>query len=505
MCINYCRLNKVTIKNKYPFMRIDDLFDQSQGVRVFSKMDLRFTYHQLKIRASDVLKIAFRTRYGHYEFLMMSFGLSNALTAFMDLMNWVLSPYLDSFVIVFIDDILIYSRGIEEHEQHLRVVLQTFREHKLYAKFSKCEFWLDSVASLGHVVSGEGIKVDSKNIKRELNLRHRRWLELLKDYDITIIYHPGKANVVVDDLSKKAESMGSLTFILGEKRPLPLDIQPLANRLLRFDISEPSRVIACVVAESSLFEQIKARQYNDPYLLVIRETVLHGGAKEVTIGDDGVLQLQGRLCVPNVDDLRETILEETHSSRGPQFTLHFWRAVQSKLGTRERLRTAQSRQKNFAYHKVRNLSFMVGEKVLLNVSPMKGIMRFRKKGKLSLRFIGPFEVLRQVGEAAYELALPPSLSGVHTIFHVSILQKYHADMLHVLDYITVQLDESLGYEEEPIAITDWQIGGVAQTPTTTPEEQDHIGQVAGVVLVQPVIPVQPEVRPGASVEEQKRI
>ncbi|XP_019248562.1 PREDICTED: uncharacterized protein LOC109227822 [Nicotiana attenuata] len=140
MCIDYRQLNKVTIKNKYPLPRIDDLFEQFQGDRVFSKIDLRSGYHQLKIRDSDVPKTAFRTRYGHYEFLVMSFGLTNAPAAFMDLMNRVFRPYIDSFVIVFIDDILIYSRRLGEHEQHLRVVFQTLREQKLYAKFSKCEF-----------------------------------------------------------------------------------------------------------------------------------------------------------------------------------------------------------------------------------------------------------------------------------------------------------------------------------------------------------------------------
>ncbi|XP_019241408.1 PREDICTED: uncharacterized protein LOC109221378 [Nicotiana attenuata] len=144
MCIDYRQLNKVTVKNKYPLPRIDDLFDQLQGAKVFSKIDLRSGYHQLRIRASDVPKTAFRTRYGHYEFLVMSFRLTNAPAAFMELMNRVFRTYLDSFVIVFIDDILIYSRSQEEHEQHLRVVLQTLRDSRLYAKFSvcKCEAWL---------------------------------------------------------------------------------------------------------------------------------------------------------------------------------------------------------------------------------------------------------------------------------------------------------------------------------------------------------------------------
>ncbi|XP_019242805.1 PREDICTED: uncharacterized protein LOC109222982, partial [Nicotiana attenuata] len=140
MCIDYRQLNKVTIKNKYPLPRIDDLFDQLQGARVFSKIHLRSGYHQMRIRASNIPKTAFRTPYGHYEFLVMSFGLTNAPAAFMELMNRVFRPYLDMFVIVFIDDILVYSRNQEEHEQHLRVVLQTLRDSQLYANFSKCEF-----------------------------------------------------------------------------------------------------------------------------------------------------------------------------------------------------------------------------------------------------------------------------------------------------------------------------------------------------------------------------
>ena len=153
MCIDYRQLNKVTVKNKYPLPRIDDLFDQLQGASLFSKIDLRSGYHQLKIRASDIPKTAFRTRYGHYEFLVMSFGLTNAPATFMEVMNGVFRPYLDSFVIVFIDDILVYSKTEEDHVRHLRIVLQRLREEKLYAKFSKCEFWLTSVTFLGHVVS----------------------------------------------------------------------------------------------------------------------------------------------------------------------------------------------------------------------------------------------------------------------------------------------------------------------------------------------------------------
>ncbi|WRX12316.1 Reverse transcriptase domain - like 10 [Theobroma cacao] len=155
----------MTIKNKYSLPRIDDPFDQLQGATVFSKVDMRFGYHQLRIKEQDVPKTTFKTRYGHYKFLVMPFGLTNTVAAFMDLMSRVFHPYLDKFVIVFIDDILVYSRDNDEHATHLRIVLQTLRERQLYAKFSKCEFWLQEVVFLGHVVSGARIYVDPKKIE----------------------------------------------------------------------------------------------------------------------------------------------------------------------------------------------------------------------------------------------------------------------------------------------------------------------------------------------------
>ena len=165
LCVDYRQLNKVTIRNKYPLPRIDDLFDKLQGARLFSKIDLRSGYHQLRIRESDVPKTAFRTRYGHYEFLVMFFGLTNAPAAFMDLMNRVFRPYFDRFVIVFIDDILVYSRSELQHERHLGLVLQMLRWHQLYAKLNKCEFWLSRVGFLGHVVSADGIYVDPQKVE----------------------------------------------------------------------------------------------------------------------------------------------------------------------------------------------------------------------------------------------------------------------------------------------------------------------------------------------------
>nr|GFA81201.1 putative reverse transcriptase domain-containing protein [Tanacetum cinerariifolium] len=326
MCIDYRELNKLTVKNRYPLPRIDDLFDQLQGSSVYSKIDLWSGYHQFRIREEDIPITAFWTRYGHFEFQVMPFGVTNAPAVFMDLMNRVCKPYLDKFVIVFIDDIMIYSKSKEDHEEHLKTILELLKNEKLYAKFLKCDFWLKSTHFLGHVIDNDGVHVDptkveavrnwsapttptkyewgmedaeafqtlkqklcsapilalpegtenfivycdaslksygevlmqrekviayaSRQLKKheenytthdleldavvfalrlwrhylydtkctvytdhkslqyildqkELNMRQRRWIELLSDYDCEIRYHPGKGNVVADALSRK--------------------------------------------------------------------------------------------------------------------------------------------------------------------------------------------------------------------------------------------------------------------------------------------------------------
>jgi hypothetical protein len=164
MCIDYRSLNEVTVKNKYPLPRIEDLFDQLRGPSVFSKIDLRSGYHQLRIRPSDIPKTAFITRYGLYEFTVMSFGLMNVPAYFMYLMNSVFMDYLDKFVVVFINDILIYSYNEQDHEDHLRKVLQRLQDCQLYAKLSMCEFWISEVLFLGHIINRDGLDVDLKKV-----------------------------------------------------------------------------------------------------------------------------------------------------------------------------------------------------------------------------------------------------------------------------------------------------------------------------------------------------
>ncbi|KAG8474923.1 hypothetical protein CXB51_031618 [Gossypium anomalum] len=788
LCIDYRQLNKVTIKNKYPLPRIDDLFDQLKGASVFSKIDLRLGYYQLRVRDSDIPKTTFRTRYGHYEFLVMPFGLTNAPAVFMDLMNRIFRQYLDRFVVVFIDDILVYSRDETEHAEHLRLVLRILRDKQLYAKFSKCEFWLREVSFLGHVVSASGIRVDPNKISailnwkpprnitevrsflglagyyrrfvkgfsmiatpmtkllqkevkfewtekcqksfdqlktylteapvlvqpesgkefviysdasllglgcvlmqegrviayasrqlkpheknypthdlelaaiRELNLRQRRWLELLKDYELVIDYHPGKANVVADALSRKS---------LFALRAMNVHLSILPNNVF----------VAELKAKPLLIHQIREAQKIDEELAAKRAECVPNTELEFQLDEDDCLRFRSRLCVPRNAELISTILNEAHcsrmslhpgstkmyndlrrqfwwhgmkrdisdfvskclicqqvkaehqaptgllqpimipewkwdrvtmdfvtglplstskkdviwvvvdrltksthfipvrtdfsldklaelyvsqivrlhgvpisivSDRDPRFTSRFWKKLQEALGTklhfstafhpqtdgqseriiqiledmlrccvlefggswewylpliefaynnsfqssikmapyealygrkcrtplfwtelgenkifgvdlikdaeqkvkiiRESLKAASDRQKSYADLKRRDIEYQVGDKVFLKVSPWKKILRFGRKGKLSQRFIGPYEVSERIGPVAYRLILPPELEKIHNVFHVSMLRRYRSNPSHVINPSEVEIQSDMSYEEEPIRI-----------------------------------------------------
>ncbi|GJY22329.1 reverse transcriptase domain-containing protein [Tanacetum coccineum] len=400
MCIDYRELNKLTVKNRYPLPRIDDLFDQLQGSNIYSKIELRSGYHQLRVREENIPKIAFRTRYEHNEFRVMPFGLTNALAVFMDLMNRVCKPYLDKFVIVFIDDILIYSHNEKEHEEHLKTILELLKKEELYAKFSKCEFWINTVKFHGHMINSSGIHVDPTKIEavknwaspttpseirqflglagyyrrfiegfskiakpmieltqknqkfdwgeeqeeafqllkqklcaalilalpegsedfvvycdaslkglgavlmqrmkviayafRQLKIHEKNYtthdlelraIELLSDYDCEIRYHPGKANVVADALSRK-------------ERIEPLQVRALVMTI-GLDLS--SRILEAQ-KEVVKVENIEAED-------------IEGMLKKLEARADGTLCLDNRSWLPCYGDTRSLIMHESHKSK----------------------------------------------------------------------------------------------------------------------------------------------------------------------------------------------
>nr|GEZ73868.1 putative reverse transcriptase domain-containing protein [Tanacetum cinerariifolium] len=421
MCIDYRELNKLTVKNHYPFSRIEDLFDQLQRSSIYSKIDLRSGYHQLRVRETDIPKIAFRTRYGHYEFQVMSFGLTNA------------------------------PANEQEHEEHLKLILELLKKEKLYAKFSKCEFWIPRVQFLGHVIDSRGaedfvaycdashkglgavlmqrekvisyasrqLKIHEKNYtthdlelgavvfalkiwryylygtkctvftyhkslqhildQKELNMRQHRWLELLSDYDCEIRYHPGKANVVADALSRKER------------------IKPLRVRAL-----------VMTIGSDKMYQDLK-QLYWWPNMEA--DIATYAAPFEALYGR----KCRSPVCWAEVGDAQFTgpeIIQETTE-----------KIVQIK----QRLQAARDYQKSYADVRRKPLEFQVGDKVMLKVSPWKGVVRFGKREKLNPRYIGPFKVLAKKCLSDEPLAIP-------------------LDELHI--------DDKLRFVEEPVEIMD---------------------------------------------------
>nr|GEX25499.1 putative reverse transcriptase domain-containing protein [Tanacetum cinerariifolium] len=403
-------MNKLTIKNLYPLPKIDDLFDQLQGSWYLSKIDLQSGHHQLRVRKEDTPKTAFRTRYGHFEFTVMPFGLTNSPAVFMDLMNRIGRPYLDKFVIVFIDDILIYSKSKEEHEVHLKLILELLKKEKLFEKFSKCEFWLQEVHFLGHVVNSEGaddfvVYCDASNQGFGCVLMQRNKNSLQKALgtrlDLSTAYHP-KTN---------GQSERTIQTLKDMLRACAMDFGK------NWDTHLPQVEFSY---NNSYHSSIKCAPFKALYGRKCRTPIAWTEVRE------------GKL-------LRPEIVQETTD-----------KIVQIK----ERLKVARDRQKSYADKRQKPLEFSVGDKVLLKVSPRKGVVRFGKRRKLSPRYVRPFDIVERIGPVANRLRLPQELVGVHDTFHVSNMKKCLADVnLHIpLD--EVKVDHKLHFPEEPIEILD---------------------------------------------------
>nr|GEZ64516.1 putative reverse transcriptase domain-containing protein [Tanacetum cinerariifolium] len=348
MCIDYRELNKLTVKNRYPLPRIDDLFDQLQGSSIYSKIDLRSGYHQLRVREEDIPKTAFRTRYGHYEFQVLPFGLTNAPAIFMDLMNRVCRPYLDKFVIVFIDDILIYSKDEKEHKEHLKAILELLKKEELYAKFSKCEFWIPKVQFLGHVIDSQGLAgyyqrfIDgfSKIAKpmTKLTQKKERTRTTIKSLSLGVVRFGkwGKLNPryvgpfkVLEEIGKvayKLEFPGELsrvhnTFHIFDLKKCHAD-EPLAVPLdgLHFDdelhfVEEPVEIMDREVKRLKRSRIPLVKENVGGMLVENSRDPEKVRTEKLEPRADGTLCLNGRSGLPCYGDLQTMIMYESHKSK----------------------------------------------------------------------------------------------------------------------------------------------------------------------------------------------
>nr|GEV38923.1 putative reverse transcriptase domain-containing protein [Tanacetum cinerariifolium] len=456
MCIDYRELNKLTVKNRYPLLRIDDLFDQLQGLSVYSKIDLLSDYHQLRIREEDFPIIAFRTRYGHFEFQVMPFGLTNA------------------------------PANKEDHEEHLKTILELLKNEKLYAKFSKCDFWLESIHFLGHVIDSDGVHVDPA--KKELNIRQRRWIELLSDYDCEpswdmimheshkskYFIHPG-SDKMYQDLKKlywwlnmKADIATFVSnYLICAKMKKTDSIKKLAQLYLKEIVCRHGVLVSIISDRDSLFTSIFWETLQKVLGTQLNlSTAYHpktDGQSERTIQTYHVSikaapfeALYGRkcrspVCWSEVGDSQLTGLELIREM------------IEKIVQIKNRLLTARSRQKSYADVRRKPMEFEVGDKVMLKVSPWKGVICFGKRGKLSPRYIRPFEIIEKIGPVAYKVELPEKLLGIHNKFHVSNLKKCLADENLVIPLEEVQLDDKLHFIKEPVEIMNREVKQLKQS------------------------------------------
>nr|GEW17504.1 putative reverse transcriptase domain-containing protein [Tanacetum cinerariifolium] len=416
MCIDYQELNKLTVKNCYPLPRIDELFDQLQGSSVYSKIDMRLGYHQLRVREEDIRKTTFRTQYGHYEFQVMPFGLTKTPAVFMDLMNRVCKPYLDKFVIVFIDDILIYSKSKQEHEEHLKLILELLKKEQLNAKYSKCEFWIPNVQFLGHVINNQGLGSVLMQRKKVIAYRSRQ----LKVHE---------KNYTTHDLE-----LGAVVFALKIWRKEKLE--PRADGTL------------CLNNISWL------SCYGDQRTLIMHES--HKSKYSVHLGSDKMYQDMKLLYWwPNMKagiaiyiNKCLTCLRVKDEHQKPSCLL--------------RIQATRDSQKSYADVRRKPLEFQVGDRVMLKVSPWKGVVRFGKRGKLNPRYIGPFKVLAKVGTIAYRLELPKQLIRAHNTFHVSNMKKCLSDEPLAILLDEVHIDDKLRFIKEPVKVMDRKVNRLKQ-------------------------------------------
>ncbi|GJX06591.1 putative reverse transcriptase domain-containing protein [Tanacetum coccineum] len=466
----YRELNKLTVKNRYPLLRIDDLFDQLQGSSIYSKIDLRSSYHQLRVRKEDILKTAFRTRYGHYEFQVMSFGLTNAPAVFMDLMNRVCKPYLDKFVIVFIDDILIYSRNKKEHEEHLKEIMELLKKKDLYAKL------IVKIAKSMTKLTQKGVMFD--------------WGDKEEAAFQTVIIHESHKSKysVYSGSDKMYQDMWKLYWWPNMKADIATHVRKcLTCAKVK---AEHQRSLGLLVQPEIpqwkwdnitidfVTKLLKSSQgYDTIWVIVNRPT-------------KSALFLPMRKTDP-MEKLARMYLKEVVTRHGipvsiifdhdGRFASNFWRSLQKDLGTTLAMSIAYHPETDgqsestiqtlkgmlhgcvIDFGKGKPMEFQVRDRVMLKVSPWKGVVRFGKQAKLNPRYVRPFKVLEKVRSVAYKLELPQELSRVHNTSHVSNLKKCYSDKPLAVPLDGIHIDDKLYFLEKPVEIMDREVKWLKQS------------------------------------------
>ncbi|GJZ44927.1 putative reverse transcriptase domain-containing protein [Tanacetum coccineum] len=434
------QLQELSDKNRYPFLRIDDLFDQLQGSRVYSMIDLRSGYHQLRVREKYIPKTEFRTCYDHYEFQVMPFGLTNA------------------------------SANKKEHEEHLKLILRLLKKKELYAKFSKCEFWL--LKGLDIAQDTERNSLISKSCwLLPMIYQSASILALPKGSENFMLYydasHKGLGAILMQ--MEKVIAYASCQLKIHEKNYTTHDLE------LGAVVFTLEMLRHYLYGTKILNAQAKARKEEN----YITED-LCSMIKKLKPRTDGTLCLRNRSWIPCFGDLRALIMHESHKSeylihpRSDKMyqdlkKLYWWPNMKAEIATyikivhettkkiiqiKKCIQAARDRQKRYVDKRCKPLEFQVGDKVMLKVSPWKGVIRFGKQGKLNPRYIRPFKVLAKVGTVAYRLELPDQLSRVHSTFYVSNLKKCFSDEPLAILLNEIQIDDKLNFIKEPVEIMD---------------------------------------------------
>ncbi|GJT64919.1 putative reverse transcriptase domain-containing protein [Tanacetum coccineum] len=492
MCINYRELNKLTIKNRYPLPRIDDLFDQLQGFSVYSKIDLRSGYHQLRVHEEDIPKTAFRTQYGHYEFQAMPFGLTNAPAVFMDLINHVCKPFLDKFVIVFIGDILIYSKNKKEHEEHHKAILKLLKKEELYAKFSKCEFWLpkeraNQAIKIRALVMTIGLDLPKQILNAQTEARKPETIKNKYVGGSDKMYQDMKKlywwpNMKADIATYVSKCLTCAKVKAEYQRPSGLLVQPEIPQWKWDNITKLPKssqgydtiwVIVDRLTKSAIFVPMRetdpmeklARMYLKQKAFCINldmSTAYHPQTERQSERTIQTLKDMLRACVIDFGNgwVKHLPLVEFSYNNSYHASI---KAVPFEAFYSQKCRSP------VCWAEVREVQLTGTEMVqettekIIQIKQRMQAARDRQKSytdlkrKLNPRYVGPFKVLEKVGAVAYKLELPQELSRVHNTFHVSNLKKCYVNKPLVVPLDGLHIDDKLYFVEEPVKIMDREV------------------------------------------------